>query len=103
MIDPTSEKSEASENEIDDSPEVEIDEPNDDLDDFEDDVPGFDWIVFMLRISAVVTFGATVITAIDVSRNQDQEWLTVMRISILPFVGGMLLLAAAELIDRRED
>ena len=58
----------------------------------------FDWIVFLLRVSALVTFGATLIVAVDLSLNQDVEWQTVMRLSILPFVGGMLLLAAAELL-----
>ncbi len=68
-----------------------------------DDEPSFDWIVFILRVSALLVLGATLITSVDLSRNQDVEWLTVMRLSILPFVGGMLLLAAAELIDRRGD
>lgn len=72
-----------------------------DVIDFEDDEPEFDWIVFLFRVAALVTFGATLITAIDLSRNQDVEWQTVMRLSILPFVGGMLVLAAGELLDRR--
>ena len=73
-----------------------------DLDEFPDG-EGFDWIVFIIRTSALLTFGATLMTSFDLSRNQGAEWLTVMRLAILPFVGGMLLLAAAELIDRRGD
>ncbi len=70
----------------------------------EDDLePSFDWIVFLLRASALLAVGAMLITSIDLSRNQGAEWLTVMRLAILPFVGAMLLLAAAELIDRRGD
>lgn len=65
--------------------------------------PAFDWIVFVLRASALVTIGAMLITSVDLSRNQGADWLTVMRLAILPFVGGMLLLAAAELADRRGD
>lgn len=72
-------------------------------DEDEDEAPDFDWIVFLFRVAALVTFGATLITSIDLSRNQDVEWQTVMRLSILPFVGGMLVLAAGELIDRRGD
>lgn len=71
--------------------------------DHEDDVPGFDWIVFILRAAALVTLGATLVTAVDLSQNQDAVWLTVMRFSILPFAAGMLVLAAGELIDRSGD
>lgn len=71
--------------------------------DYEDEEPAFDWIVFAFRVSALVTFGATLITSIDLSLNQDVEWQSVLRLSILPFVGGMLVLAAGELLDRRGD
>ncbi len=70
---------------------------------FDYEEPAFDWIVFLLRVGALLTLGATLITSVDLSRNQDVEWLTVMRLAILPFVGGMLLLAVGELIDRRGD
>ena len=73
--------------------------------DWDDDEsrPGFDWIVFALRVSALVSIGAMLITSVDLSRSQGVDWITVMRLAILPFVGAMLLLAAAELIDRRGD
>lgn len=80
-------------------------EDAEDVDSFEDefdDAP-FDWVVFALRAAAFVTFGAMLVTSIDFSLNQGWDWMTTMRVSILPFVGGMLLLAAGELIDRQGD
>ncbi len=76
-----------------------------DVDSFEDDFDDapFDWVVFALRAAAFVTFGAMLVTSIDFSLNQGWDWMTTMRVSILPFVGGMLLLAAGELIDRQGD
>lgn len=68
-----------------------------------DDEPSFDWVVFLLRASALVTIGAMLMTSVDLSRNQGADWVTVMRLAILPFVGAMLLLAGAELIDRKGD
>ncbi len=75
----------------------------DDLDEDDEDEPAFDWIVFLFRASAVITFGATLITSINLSQNLGAEWAEVMRFAILPFVGGMLVLAAGELIDRQSD
>lgn len=65
--------------------------------------PDFDWAVFAIRASGFVVLGAILVTSVDLSFNQAFDWLTIMRGAILPFVGGMLLLAAAELIDRRGD
>lgn len=70
--------------------------------DYEDE-PAFNWVVFLLRVSALLTFGAMLITSVDLSRNQGAAWLPVMRLAILPFVGGVLILAAAELVDRRDE
>lgn len=91
----------------DNGPEAAEAEDLDDLleaDELDDDAePGIDWVVFLIRISGFVTLGAMLATSVDLSTNQGAEWQTVMRLAVLPFVGGVLLLAAAELIDRRED
>lgn len=88
-------------------PEVLDAEDQDDLleaDELYDDAePGIDWVVFLIRISGFVVIGAMLATSIDLSTNQGAEWLTVMRLAVVPFVGGVLLLAAAELIDRSGD
>ena len=78
--------------------------PNDEASDsdFEDEI-AFDWTVFIIRAAAFVIFGATLITSYDLSFNEEQHWLTVMRLAVLPFAAGMLVLAAAELVDRRGD
>ncbi len=68
-----------------------------------DDAVEFDWPVFMFRVAAMVIFGATLITSYDLSFNEQQHWLTVMRLAVLPFAAGMLVLAAAEFLDRRGD
>ena len=64
---------------------------------------GVDWVVFLVRVSGFAALGAMLITSVDLSLNQGADWVTVMRLAMLPFVGGVLLLAAAELIDRRGD
>jgi hypothetical protein len=61
---------------------------------------GMDWPVLIIRAAAMITFGATLITSFDISLNLGADWLTVMRAAILPFVGGALLLAAGELLNR---
>ena len=69
----------------------------------DDEESDFDWIVFVLRTSALIVFGATIITSVELSLNQDVDWINVMRLAVLPFVGGMLVLAAGELVDRQGD
>lgn len=71
--------------------------------DGEDEYGGVDWVVFLVRASALIIFGATLVTSFDLSLNQGADWLTVMRLAMLPFAGGVLLVAAAELVDRSGD
>jgi hypothetical protein len=88
---------------VDDGGEVDRSDYQLDGDDDEADVEGIDWAVFIIRASAVIALGAMLITSVDLSFNQGADWKTVMRFSILPFTGGVLLLAAAELIERIGD
>ena len=77
--------------------------PGDDDLDLEPLDEGFDWTVLLGRIAGFVILGATLGTSYDVSVNQGQDWLTVMRVAIQPFALGVIILALVEMLDRRGD
>ena len=71
---------------------------------FDDDAGMFDdWPVFLARLAGLICLAATLITAMYLLSEPSLEWHDVMRVSILPFAAGALLLVSAEVLDRLGD
>jgi hypothetical protein len=44
---------------------------------------GINWVVFLVRASAIVVLGAMLITSFDLSQSRGAEWPEIMRVAIL--------------------
>ena len=60
-------------------------------------------MVLLIRMAGLFVIAATVVSAIDYSINQNAGWLDITRVALVPFAAGVLILAAAEVIDRLGD